>query len=151
MSAPAAREPHHGPARYIESKLVSEPERGTLAAFEGEALPFVPARFFVVFGVPAGSIRGDHAHRRCHELLIATRGRIEVSADDGATRGDFVLDTPSVGLYLPPRTWCTQHSHSPDAVLAVLASHPYDPDDYIRDFDAIRAPDRYGAASGPGK
>jgi UDP-2-acetamido-3-amino-2,3-dideoxy-glucuronate N-acetyltransferase len=126
-------------ARYIEGKLVAEPERGSLAAFEGDGLPFEPKRFFVVSGVPEGAVRGDHAHRRCHELLVAPSGRIEVSADNGSGRQDFVLDSPSVAVYLPPLTWCTQHSHSPDAVLAVLASHPYDPDDYIRDFEILRA------------
>ena len=30
--------------------------------------------------------------------------------------------------------WASQFRYSPDAVLLVLASHPYDPDDYIRDY-----------------
>jgi hypothetical protein len=126
-------------ARYIEGKLIAEPERGALAAFEGEQLPFTPTRFFVVSGVPEGAVRGDHAHKQCHELLVATTGRIEVIADNGTGPQDFVLDSPDIGVYLPPLTWCTQHSHTPDAVLAVLASHPYDPDDYIRDFEVLRA------------
>jgi hypothetical protein len=31
--------------------------------------------------------------------------------------------------------WATQYRYSRDAVLLVLASDTYDPDDYIRDYD----------------
>jgi UDP-2-acetamido-3-amino-2,3-dideoxy-glucuronate N-acetyltransferase len=58
-----------------------------------------------------------------------------------------VLDLPDVGLYLPAAIWGTQYRYSPDAVLLVLASHPYDPDDYIRDYDAFLAFVRPDAAT----
>ena len=56
-------------------------------------------------------------------------------ADDASSRQEFVLDTPSLGLHLPPLVWGIQYKYSPDAVLAVFASEPYDPADYIRDYD----------------
>jgi UDP-2-acetamido-3-amino-2,3-dideoxy-glucuronate N-acetyltransferase len=31
--------------------------------------------------------------------------------------------------------WSTQYAHSPDAILAVLASDPYDSNDYVREYD----------------
>jgi UDP-2-acetamido-3-amino-2,3-dideoxy-glucuronate N-acetyltransferase len=31
--------------------------------------------------------------------------------------------------------WGVQYKFSPGAVLLVFASHPYDPTDYIRDYD----------------
>ena len=31
--------------------------------------------------------------------------------------------------------WAVQYKYSLDAVLLVLASNTYDPDDYIRDYD----------------
>jgi hypothetical protein len=31
-------------------------------------------------------------------------------------------------------TWAVQYKYTPDAVLLVLASHPYDPNDYIRTY-----------------
>jgi hypothetical protein len=34
--------------------------------------------------------------------------------------------------------WATEYKHSPDAVLMVLASAPYDPADYIRSYDEFR-------------
>jgi hypothetical protein len=35
--------------------------------------------------------------------------------------------------------WASQFKYSADAVLLVLASHRYDPDDYIRDYDDFLA------------
>ena len=42
-------------------------------------------------------------------------------------------------LYVPPLVWAIQYKYSADALLLVLASDPYDPDDYVRDYDAFRA------------
>ena len=114
--------------------------RGALAAAEfGRDLPFVPARYFVVFDVPSRETRGEHAHRRCHQFLSCIHGSVRVLADDGRGRREFVLDSPGTGLYLPPMTWGTQYRYSADAVLLVFASHPYDADDYIRDYDEFLA------------
>ena len=35
--------------------------------------------------------------------------------------------------------WSTQWRYSHDAVLLVLASHPYDTEDYIRDYEEFLA------------
>ena len=36
---------------------------------------------------------------------------------------------------MPPMTWAVQYKYTADAVLMVLASHPYDAADYIRTYD----------------
>ena len=114
--------------------------RGALTAAEfPRDLPFVPRRHFVVHGVPSQETRGEHAHRRCDQFLICVHGSVRVLADDGRQRQEFVLDAPSLGLYLPAMVWGTQHRYSADAVLLVFASDPYDPDDYIRSYDAFLA------------
>jgi hypothetical protein len=59
-------------------------------------------------------------------------------ADDGEHREEFVLDKPSLGLYLPPLTWAVQYKYTDDAVLLVFASDRYNPQDYIRDYDEFR-------------
>ena len=56
---------------------------------------------------------------------------------DGDDR-QVVLDRPDIGIYVPPKVWSTQYAFSDDAVLLVLASHPYDPDDYVRDYGEFR-------------
>lgn len=105
----------------------------TVGEFERE-IPFTPKRYFFVYDVPTAEVRGEHAHKHCHQYLVAVNGAVHVVADDGKTREQFVLDKPNLGLYLPPMTWGIQYKYSSDAGLLVFASHLYDADDYIRDY-----------------
>jgi acetyltransferase-like isoleucine patch superfamily enzyme/dTDP-4-dehydrorhamnose 3,5-epimerase-like enzyme len=110
--------------------------RGTLSAGEfPKHLPFQPVRYFVVYDVPGKDVRGEHAHRESHQFLVCVRGSVSVVVEDGASAEEIVLDRPDVGLYVPPLTWAVQYKYSSDALLLVLASDPYDPADYIRDYD----------------
>lgn len=109
--------------------------RGALVVGEFADLPFIPQRFFAVHDVASGNVRGEHAHRKCAQFLVALNGSVRCIVDDGATRREALLDTPSVGLHLPPMVWGTQFGHSSDAVLLVLASLPYDDLDYIREYE----------------
>ena len=105
----------------------------TVGEFERE-VPFNPKRYFLVLDVPTAETRGEHAHRQCEQFLICIKGTCSVVADNGHIREEFTLDAPYKGLYLPPMVWGIQYKYSPDAVLLVFASHHYDPDDYIRDY-----------------
>lgn len=128
-----------GGAEMIEVQTATD-LRGSLAAVELEsALPFVPARFFSVFGVPSKEVRGEHAHRVCAQVLVCLHGSVHCIVDDGADRREVRLDSPSVALHMPPMLWGTQYKYSEDAVLAVFASHAYDPDDYIREYEQFLA------------
>lgn len=110
-------------------------QRGDLTVGEiGAGLPFVPQRFFVVFSVPEPQIRGDHAHLKCHQFMLCLKGSCKVNVDNGKKRVCVLLDDPTKGLYVPPMIWATEFDYSPDATLLVLASHLYDPADYIRDY-----------------
>lgn len=110
--------------------------RGDLAVCEfASHLPFSPKRFFVVYNVPSGESRGAHAHRQCAQLLVAMHGAISVVVDDGNRRQEILLDSPNVGLHIPPMVWGIQYRYSAGATLLVLASHPYANEDYIRDYD----------------
>lgn len=111
--------------------------RGSVVA--GEDLPFVPQRFFTVFDVPSAETRGSHAHRVCEQYLVCLRGSVSTIVDDGRDREEFTLDSPALGLYMPAMTWGTQYRYTPDAVLLVLASQPYDKSDYIRDYSEFLA------------
>jgi acetyltransferase-like isoleucine patch superfamily enzyme/dTDP-4-dehydrorhamnose 3,5-epimerase-like enzyme len=120
--------------------------RGSLSVGEFEReIPFVPKRYFLVYDVPTAETRGEHAHLKCHQFLIAVKGSVHVVADDGTHREQFVLDKPNIGLYLPPMTWGIQYKYSEDAVLVVFASDYYDSGDYIREYgvflDQVRAGD----------
>ena len=122
-------------ARLIELTRATD-MRGSLVAGEIDAeLPFVPARFFVVYDVPSIEVRGEHAHRRCEQVLVCLSGSVKAIADVGGVRSEFLLDRPDIGLYMPSMTWGTQYRYTKNAVLLVLASLPYQADDYIRDYD----------------
>lgn len=110
--------------------------RGSLTAGElpGDGIPFVPRRWFLVYDVPGREVRGEHAHRACHQFLICVHGQVEVAVDDGENRAEATLEDPTVGIYVPPLIWASQFRYDSDAVLLVFASHPYDAADYIRDY-----------------
>ena len=143
--APAAEtpaEPGGDPAWAVRTYAtpVFSDIRGSLTACEfGRSIPFVPKRYFIVFDVPSVETRGEHAHRRCHQFLVCVRGSVNVVADDGRRRREFVLDRPELGLHLPPMVWGIQYKYSRDAVLLVFASESYDADDYIRDYAEFRS------------
>lgn len=101
----------------------------------GRDLPFMPKRYFVVFDVPSAEVRGEHAHRQCHQFLVCISGNMSVVVDDGTHREEFRLDRPDAGLHISPLVWATQYRYSPDAVLLVFASEHYDAADYIRNYD----------------
>ena len=110
--------------------------RGSISVGEfGRSIPFEAKRYFLVFDVPSRETRGAHAHRVCEQFLVCVRGSLAVVADDGLNRQEFMLNQPDLGLYLPPMVWGIQYKFSLDAVLLVLASHYYDPADYIRSYD----------------
>jgi acetyltransferase-like isoleucine patch superfamily enzyme len=120
--------------RYVDDM------RGNLSVGEFERdIPFAPKRHFLIFDVPTREVRGEHAHRLCHQFLICVRGSCRVHIDDGQYRREIVLDRPDSGIYLPPMIWSAQHSYSPDAMLLVFASEYYDPDEYIRSYEEFCA------------
>jgi acetyltransferase-like isoleucine patch superfamily enzyme/dTDP-4-dehydrorhamnose 3,5-epimerase-like enzyme len=110
--------------------------RGSLSFAEyGQMLPFVPKRYFLVYDVPSKEVRGEHAHRNLHQFLVCVRGSCSVLVDDGTRREEILLDSPLVGIHIPPMVWGVQYKYSPDTMLLVLASDIYDGEDYIRDYD----------------
>ena len=122
-------------ARILDMPVVSD-IRGTLSFGQHEThLPFAPRRYFVVYDVPGKEVRGEHAHRTLHQVLVCVKGSLSVMLDDGERRDEVLLDGPHLGLYVPPRIWTSQYRYSADAVLLVLASDVYDAGDYIRSYD----------------
>ncbi len=112
-------------------------ERGALNVLEiSKELPFECKRIFYTYTVPEGHVRGEHAHKKCEQFLIAVRGSVSVIVDDGVGhRDEIMLNSPSKGLWLPSGRWGEQRGHSRDCILLVLASTEYDGKDYIRKYD----------------
>jgi len=140
-SAAAGRLAVAGP-RLLDLPVVTD-IRGTLSFGQYDThLPFLPRRYFVVYDVPGKEVRGEHAHRALHQVLVCLRGSLEVMLDDGTSRDEVLLDGPTLGLYVPPMVWTSQFRYSSDAMLLVLASDVYDADDYIRSYDDFLAAGR---------
>ena len=115
-------------------KLVTD-MRGDLSVGEfPRDIPFEPKRYFLVFNVPSEKTRGEHAHRQCHQFLICVKGSCAVVVDDGKSRCEVLLNSPDMGIHLPPMTWGIQYKYSSDAVLLVFTSDYYSADDYIRNY-----------------
>ena len=112
-------------------------QRGALAALELADCPFEPRRIFAVYDVPDEAVRGAHALRVCHQFLVCVAGSVKCSVDDGTSTDEIDLHGPTIGLHVPPMVWATQWKYTRDAVLLVLASHPYDADDYVREYEAF--------------
>lgn len=113
--------------------------RGDLCVLErGDVLPFEIKRIFYTYNVPSSQSRGGHAHKKCHQFLIAVYGSLQVIAEDGCEKREFFLDSPNKGLLLPAGIWGTQYKHAPNTVLMVLASERYDAMDYIRNYNEYR-------------
>ena len=98
-------------------------------------IPFEIKRVFYSFDIPGGEARGAHAHKECHQFLIAASGSFEVVLDDGVNKRTVLLNRPFYGLHIPPGIWASEQSFSSGSICLVLASEGYAEDDYIRDYD----------------
>lgn len=127
-----------GSALYLMRSVVDT--RGSLTVGEVPTeVPFSPARYFAVFGVPSIELRGEHAHKQCQQFLICLHGSCRVLLDDGQSRCEVTLDRPDMGVFMPEMIWGTQYRYSHDAVLLVFASRPYEAEDYLRTYDDFLA------------
>jgi oxalate decarboxylase/phosphoglucose isomerase-like protein (cupin superfamily) len=98
-------------------------------------LPFTVRRAFYLYDIPSGESRGAHAHKECHQFLIAASGSFEVLLDDSDIKRQVLLNQPHVGLYIPPAIWASEVNFSSGSICLVLVSHAYDKDDYLRVYD----------------
>lgn len=120
---------------FIELPKISNPS-GNITPVEGlNNIPFDIKRVFYTYDIPGGESRGAHAHKRCHQFLIAASGSYEVFLDDGVNKRTVLLNRPFYGLHIPPGIWAAEQGFSSGSICLVLASLPYDEDDYIRDYD----------------
>ena len=108
---------------------------GNITAIENNVeIPFNINRIFYLYDIPGGEGRGAHAHKECHQFLIATSGSFEVQLDDGKIKKTVMLNQPYRGLHIPPGIWASEVNFSSGSVCMVLASHVYEESDYIRDY-----------------
>ena len=117
-------------------------QRGSLSLVDSEVaaklLPFKPERIFWIYGTQASTVRGQHAHRSCWEMVSAVSGSFRLTLSDGREEKTFLLDSPCKGVIIPPMVWCRLYDFAPGTVCLALASDDYDADGYINDFEQFK-------------
>lgn len=113
--------------------------QGHITAINNQVeIPFNINRVFYLYDIPGGESRGAHAHKECHQFLVAASGSFEVLLDDGITKRQVQLNKPDMGLHIPPGIWASEINFSSGAICLVMASHNYNESDYIRSYEEYK-------------
>lgn len=121
----------------VELPRYHDPEGNLTPVYSNFHVPFDIKRVFYLYDIPGGESRGAHAHKICHQFLVAASGAFEVVLDDGVNKRTITLNRPFYGLHIPPGIWAAEQGFSSGSVCLVLASEPYEPDEYIRDYNTF--------------
>lgn len=119
----------------IELNKISN-RAGNITVVEAEkSVPFPVERVYYLYDIPAYAERGGHAHKQLFQLIVAASGSFNITLSDGKIKRSFMLNNPNQGLLIVPGIWRELNDFSSGSVSLVLASHAYEAEDYIRDFD----------------
>ena len=110
--------------------------RGNLTPIEyPKQISFPLKRIYYIYDVGKDIRRGFHSHNNLEQVLIAVKGSVKILVKTPFEEEEIELNNPSEGLYIGPMIWREMFDFSNDAVLLVLASHEYDENDYIRNYE----------------
>lgn len=113
-------------------------DRGTLDFLDlDDQFPFIPKRFFTLKPSPEGQSRGNHAHKKCHQFLVAVVGKCTLEIKNKSENFEVNLEAGHLGVWVKPMNWVTLSNFSNDCCILVLASDSYDPGDYINNFEEL--------------
>ena len=125
-------------ATIINLPKIFDP-RGNLSLLESNNhVPFEIKRTYWIYDVPGGEIRGSHAFKKSHEFIIALSGSFDVILNDGKKNVKYSLNRSYYGLYMPNMLWRRVENFSTNALALIVSSIPYDPNDYIRNFNVYK-------------
>jgi dTDP-4-dehydrorhamnose 3,5-epimerase-like enzyme len=119
----------------VELTKVHNPAGNITIIQNGDHQPFNIRRVYYLYDVPSGSERGGHAHRELYQLIVAAAGAFDVILDDGRNKKIVSLNNPNFGLLVVPGIWREIVNFSSGAICLVMASHKYDAEDYIRNYE----------------
>lgn len=123
--------------KWIDFQSLGD-SRGSLVALEigmEKAVPFDIKRVYYIYQTGEGVSRGFHAHRNLKQVAICVAGKCRMVLDNGETREETWMSSPTRGLLIESMVWREMHDFSRDCVLLVLASEHYDESDYIRSYN----------------
>ena len=93
-------------------------------------IPFDIKRIFYIYGVD-DSVRGGHRHKNTIQAAICLKGSCKISNHDGFVEHEYTLGSADQCLLLDPADWHQMYEFTEDAILMVLASELFSPEDYI--------------------
>lgn len=124
--------------KIIKLPKIEDP-RGNLSFFENNnQIPFEIKRSYWIYDVPGGEIRGSHAFKESHELIIALSGSFDILLHDGEKEVKYSLNRSYYGLYVPNLLWRRIENFSTNSLALIVSSIKYSPSDYIRDFNEFK-------------
>ena len=103
--------------------------RGKLTVIE-KCLPFDIKRVYYIYEVD-DSVRGMHKHKKTVQAAVALVGECTIVIKTLDSEKRYLLNRPDQCLLLMPDDFHYMEGFSKDAVLMVLASEVFDPNDYI--------------------
>lgn len=128
----------NGGIRIIQLPKIAD-QRGNLSFIEEQRhIPFAIERAYWLYDVPGGEIRGSHAFINTHEFIVALSGSFDVHLDDGKQKHTFTLNRSYMGLYVPNMVWRSIQNFSTNSLCLILASHPYNENEYIRSYEQFQ-------------
>ena len=115
--------------------------RGSLAFVELLRLcGFAPKRLFFLDDFSEGTVRGNHAHKACQQVIFVLRGQAQIEVDDGEVFSRIILKNDNRILHVKAMTWVTIADVPKNSLILVAASEEYDESDYLRsrqEFEAM--------------
>ena len=122
----------------FEFRKIGSSAIGYISVAEGDYLPFTVGRVYWTYFTPDEVIRGNHAHKKLKQVLVAVSGQVVVYTEDKVeVKREFTLNKRDQGLFIPEGCWRTlRFSH--DAVLLCLASAEFEEADYIRTYEEFK-------------
>ena len=102
-----------------------------------ESFPFIPKRIFTIRPNSPEAVRGNHAHKKCHQFILSVSGSCKIEVRGESEKTVLVLESSKFGVYVQPLNWVSLFDFTNDACVLVLASHKYDEEDYVHDFQLL--------------
>lgn len=122
-------------AKIFKIQTVHEKKRGSLSVVESKKdIPFVIKRVYYIANVPAGAVRGQHAHKKEQQVFVCLAGSVRIKIDDGRNK-DAVTLKPNQAVYLGPMIWDELCDFAPETIVLALAPTAYNKSDYIKNYD----------------
>ncbi len=111
-------------------------ENGDLGYFQsGFEIDFDIKRVYFSFNVPAQSSRGNHAHKKLKQAIIALGGVLQIELESALKKETIYLQPQNEILVLEGVVWRKIHFETLETICLVGASESYDETDYIRNYE----------------